>query len=130
MIAKELMYQLPDKEKERKLVVFSDSREDAAQVANGIERNHFTDVLRELLIKELNIRLILRNDILHAFENHNESAINEFRNTNNSATKEVFDDIEEIFTDSKYEGRNQNMLSRKSKAQKKIAEIKKSYKSI
>lgn len=125
MFAKELMYQLPDKEKERKLVVFSDSREDAAQVANGIERNHFTDVLRELLIKELNIRLILRNDILHAFENHNESAINEFRNTNNSATKEVFDDIEEIFTDSKYEGRNQNMLSRKSKAQKKIAEIKK-----
>ena len=28
------------KEKERKLVVFSDSREDAAQVANGIERKN------------------------------------------------------------------------------------------
>ena len=124
MFAKELMYQLPDKEKERKLVVFSDSREDAAQVANGIERNHFTDVLRELLIKELNIRLILRNDILHAFETHNESVINEFRNTDNPVTREVFDDVEEIFTDAKYAGSNQNMLSRKSKAQKKIAEIK------
>lgn len=47
------MYQLPNKEDERKLVVFSDSREDSAQVANGIERNHFIDLLRELLIREL-----------------------------------------------------------------------------
>jgi Lhr-like helicase/predicted Zn-ribbon and HTH transcriptional regulator len=124
MFAKELMYQLPDKEKERKLVVFSDSREDAAQVANGIERNHFTDVLRELLIKELNIRLILRNDILHALETHNESTINEYRNTGDTVTREVFDDVEEIFTDAQYAGNNQNMLSRKLKAQKKIAEIK------
>lgn len=53
MFAKELMYQLPDSEAQRKLVVFSDSREDAAQVANGIERNHFTDLLREILVDEL-----------------------------------------------------------------------------
>ena len=49
LFAKELLYQLPQK----KVVVFSDSREDAAQIASGIERNHFTDLLRESLMKEL-----------------------------------------------------------------------------
>ena len=53
LFAKELVYQLPDSAKHRKLVVFSDSREDAAQIANGIERNHFTDLLREILLREL-----------------------------------------------------------------------------
>jgi Lhr-like helicase len=50
-LAKELMLQLA--EENRKLVVFSDSREDAAQVANGIERNHYQELLREMLIKIL-----------------------------------------------------------------------------
>jgi len=35
------MLQLPDNVDERKLVIFSDSREDAAQVANGIERTTY-----------------------------------------------------------------------------------------
>lgn len=47
--AKELLLQLPPGAESRKLVVFSDSRDDAAQVANGIERNHYADLLRELL---------------------------------------------------------------------------------
>ena len=51
-----------NKEDERKLVVFSDSREDAAQIANGIERNHFTDLIREILVQEL---LHYNNYILH-----------------------------------------------------------------
>ena len=54
MLAKELACQLPEKESFRKLVVFSDSREDAAQISNGIEREHFIDLLREVLIQELN----------------------------------------------------------------------------
>lgn len=59
----------------RKLVVFSDSREDAAQIANGMERNHFSDLLREILIKELRIRAIaepqLLNDIVMNETRHN-----------------------------------------------------------
>ena len=51
ILAKELFYQLPDTKSGRKLVSFSDSREDAAGVANGIERNHFNDVLRDVLIE-------------------------------------------------------------------------------
>ena len=42
ILAKELFYILP--KTDRKLVVFSDSREDAAAISNGIERNHYNDL--------------------------------------------------------------------------------------
>lgn len=48
IFAKELFLQLPTA-KTPKLVSFSDSREDAATVSNGIERNHYSDLLRECL---------------------------------------------------------------------------------
>lgn len=47
--AKELLLQLTPDENRRKLVVFSDSREDAARVADGIEKTHFSDLTREIL---------------------------------------------------------------------------------
>jgi len=54
IFTKELFYQLPYKpDLPRKLVVFSDSREDAAKIANEVERNHYTDVLREIIVDEL-----------------------------------------------------------------------------
>jgi len=51
ILAKELFYELP--RSDRKLVVFSDSREDAATIANGIERNHYDDLVREAIYDEL-----------------------------------------------------------------------------
>ncbi len=47
--ARELFYQLPTYNKP-KLVTFSDSREDAASVANGIEREQFIDLQRDIFI--------------------------------------------------------------------------------
>lgn len=47
--ARELFYQLPTHNKP-KLVTFSDSREDAASVANGIEREQFIDLQRDIFI--------------------------------------------------------------------------------
>jgi len=89
MFAKEMMYQLPSNEAERKLVVFSDSREDAAQIANGIERNHFSDLMREVLVNELHSNLILRFKILSAFDNNNEEEKEKFSNDNRT----IFDEI-------------------------------------
>ncbi len=40
-------------EDNRKTVVFSDSREDAAGISNGIERSHFDDVIRSLVFKQI-----------------------------------------------------------------------------
>lgn len=53
IFTKELFYKLP--ENARKLIVFSDSREDAAQLSNGVERNHYSDLLRESVVHELRL---------------------------------------------------------------------------
>ncbi|HEY9692455.1 MAG TPA: DEAD/DEAH box helicase [Oculatellaceae cyanobacterium] len=53
LLSKELFYQLPEDAESRKLVVFSDSREDAASISNGIERSHYEDLIREALFDEL-----------------------------------------------------------------------------
>ena len=56
LLAKELFYCLPQGD-QRKLVVFSDSREDAASISNGIERLHYRDLVREMMYDQLNASL-------------------------------------------------------------------------
>jgi len=52
LLSKELIRALPEGDL-RKLVIFSDSREDAASISNGIERNHYSDLVRETMYDEL-----------------------------------------------------------------------------
>ena len=53
-LTKDLFYRLSNTNaQEEKLVVFSDSRQDAAEIANGIERSHYEDLLREIVYDEL-----------------------------------------------------------------------------
>jgi ATP-dependent helicase YprA (DUF1998 family) len=118
IFAKELMYQLPDSEAERKLVVFSDSREDAAQIANGIERNHFTDLLREILVSELHTNLMFRFKIVNALDSGDETKQTELRAE--SAT--IYDEIEDLFDKSNYTGTNTIKLKEKVDATKKLIE--------
>jgi DEAD/DEAH box helicase domain-containing protein len=65
LLAKELFYQLPGNENSKKLVVFADSREDAASIANDVERDQYRDVLRELLFDEL---IDLRNNVSYLID--------------------------------------------------------------
>ena len=51
ILTKEMFLQLP--KGSEKIVVFSDSREDAARISLGIEKNHYDDLFRELLTHEL-----------------------------------------------------------------------------
>lgn len=54
LLSKELFYLISaETSEERKLVLFSDSREEAASLANGVERSHYLDLLREALYDEL-----------------------------------------------------------------------------
>jgi len=54
LLSKELFYLIPGAPAgSRKLVLFSDSREEAASLANGVERSHYLDLLREALYEEL-----------------------------------------------------------------------------
>lgn len=50
LYARELFYQLPTLHN-RKLVTFADSRQDAAVVANSIERNQYTDLMRDIIVQ-------------------------------------------------------------------------------
>lgn len=119
MFAKELLYQLPDKENERKLVVFSDSREDAAQVANGIERNHFTDLLRELLIKELSNRLLFKCKTIDAFRAADRDRLDILKQEN----EEAYNEVELVYLDSQIQSTNPAFNQRKQDALQKIKEI-------
>lgn len=40
-------------ERQRRLVLFSDSRQDAAKLAAGLEKRHYQDLVRELIVAEL-----------------------------------------------------------------------------
>lgn len=51
LYARELFYQLPTLHN-RKLVTFADSRQDAAVVANDIERNQYTDLMRDIIVEK------------------------------------------------------------------------------
>lgn len=72
LLSKELFYCLPEGDT-RKLVVFSDSREDAASISNGIERTHYLDLVREAMYDELH-RVALGEGLLLAdLEEHGEA---------------------------------------------------------
>lgn len=123
LFAKELIYQLPDIEKQRKLVVFSDSREDAAQISNGIERNHFTDLLREILIQELHNKLLVKAKIIRALE-EKENTANLEKNFSSQ-----FYEVLEIYDDSKIskDDPNPRKQNRKRKAVEELEKIKNGY---
>lgn len=72
ILSKELMYQL--KEGNAKLIGFSDSRQDAAKQAIGIEEEHYRDMVRSLFvesIKENELQMSkMISEIIEAKQNH------------------------------------------------------------
>jgi len=70
ILSKELFYQLD--EDDRKLVVFSDSREDAASIANRMERNHYNDLIRDAVARELRDLAMGEYQLLRDLEKHGE----------------------------------------------------------
>lgn len=68
ILTKELFYQLPEISG-HKLVVFSDSREDAAQISNGVERNHYNDLMREAVIDEIRMIVLGKQQLLDDLTN-------------------------------------------------------------
>lgn len=71
VLTKELFYQITDPdipESPTKLVVFSDSREDAAQTSSGVEGNNYSDLFREALVKELHMAALAGPQVLEEIE--------------------------------------------------------------
>ncbi|HKZ79711.1 MAG TPA: DEAD/DEAH box helicase [Pyrinomonadaceae bacterium] len=72
LLSKELFYLLPEDKEQRKLVVFSDSREDAASISNGIERLHYNDLVREAMYNELSKVALAEASLLEDLETDNQ----------------------------------------------------------
>ncbi|PQA55666.1 DEAD/DEAH box helicase [Siphonobacter curvatus] len=119
-LAKELLYQLSSDERQRKLVVFSDSREDAAQIANGIERTHFTDLLRELLVRYLRQEILLGREIFNAIQNQDQNAVQKLKRINQLR----FDQIEDFIDETKFlTSTNQVKRNKAEHAQRELASL-------
>src|SRR5262245_28930136 len=50
LLAEELLYALYDDPAERRLIAFSDSRQDAAKLAGGLDAAHHVDAVRQLVV--------------------------------------------------------------------------------
>jgi len=83
----------------RKLVVFSDSREDAAQISNGVERNHYSDLLREAVAEEIRILSLGEPELLSDLEAKrppSTKASRDFFGGYPALTKRLIDDLETV----------------------------------
>ena len=88
ILSKELFDALPEGKKTKKLVAFSDSREDAAKLAKNIEEEHYRSLLREVIIHNITDVLQLENNIIDALENNNIEEIDKYKQENpNTFTK-------------------------------------------
>jgi len=69
ILSKELFDALPKGEEPKKLVAFSDSREDAAKLAKSIEEEHYNALLKEVIIHNITDELQYANDVIRSLEN-------------------------------------------------------------
>ncbi|MBK9415435.1 MAG: hypothetical protein IPN61_18790 [Bacteroidetes bacterium] len=70
ILSKELFVELPAGDSTRKLVAFSDSREDAAKLAKNIEEEHYMSLVREVLIHNITNELQFDSEVINAIENN------------------------------------------------------------
>lgn len=97
LLSKELMYQL-DSDRP-KLIGFSDSREDAAQQALGIEREHHRDMVRMLFIEHIEEYCSLMQELKSYLDIHkdDEQVLKDF--SKNPGKFEVLPSIKDIIRD-------------------------------
>lgn len=79
LLSKELFNSLPQGDETKKLVAFSDSREDAAKLAKNIEEEHYNTLLKEVIIHNLTNDLQFDNDVIAALENNNQAEQDELQ---------------------------------------------------
>lgn len=82
ILSKELFNALSQGEDTKKLVAFSDSREDAAKLSKNIQEEHYHSLLKEVIIHNITNELQFENDVLTALEANNNILKQEYRNIN------------------------------------------------
>lgn len=80
ILAKELFVSLPETEKNRrKLVAFSDSREEAAKFSNDIEKENFSQIVKELIVSQVS-NVLAANELLDHLNQGNNVNNNDLSN--------------------------------------------------
>lgn len=100
VLSKEMFHFLPDAAK--KLIVFSDSRQDAAELANGIERSHYSDLVREAMYDELRKAAVLTPKLVAELKEHGHLVspdTQKLAETDPGLLKEYSDSIEKASAD-------------------------------
>lgn len=99
ILSDELMKQLPDQPSKHKLVAFSDSREGAAQLSAGIEYNHFSEVVRQIIGKtyrEVFNVIETKRNILHTLQQEPQR-VREYQGTpNQTLAMNIFNAINNV----------------------------------
>lgn len=89
ILSKELFAELPPGDNTKKLVAFSDSREDAAKLAKSIEEEHYMSLVREVLIHNITHELQFDAELINALENDVKEEIIRLRQINETRVAEV-----------------------------------------
>jgi Lhr-like helicase len=97
ILSKELFSELPAGEDTKKLVAFSDSREDAAKLAKNIEEDHYNSLVREVLVHNITNEIQFDYKFIDALETNNTVEIENLYNINIERCGE----IEAIFNSSR-----------------------------
>ena len=126
ILSKELFYQLDEQNK--KLIVFSDSREEAARTSNGIERNHYHDLIREMIYSELKLTAEGLPALLLDIEQGHNEATNEmakkYDKKHPGSFNKLKDNIQVIKNYENQEDPAEELKQKANEYQKKLKEIK------
>lgn len=88
ILSKELIYQMP--EENRKLIGFSDSRQDAAEQCSGIAREHFRDIVRMLFVECVNEKAdLIKGEIIESLRDNCDRKAEK-------ALKQLYFDLKEV----------------------------------
>ena len=127
ILSKELFYQLNDEQK--KLIVFSDSREEAARVSNGIERSHYQDLIRDMIYNELRLIItglpVLLRDIEKGYHKPDTKKAKEYNKKYPESFNKLKDSIKTIESIKKDTDPSEELKQKKEEYEKRIREIKK-----
>ena len=131
ILSKELFYQLDQKNK--KLIVFSDSREEAARTSNGIERSHYQDLIREMIYSELKLTAeglpAALSDIEEGREKPEREAAQKYNKAHPGSFNRLKDNIKYIQTYKNQTDPPDEMRQKAGQYKQKITEIKQMGKS-
>lgn len=126
ILSKELFYQLDENNK--KLIVFSDSREEAARTSNGIERNHYQDLIREMIYNELKLVVegqpSLLSDIREGYDEPKSEMAKEYNKKHPGSFNKLKDIIKYIENFKQYSDPAEEVKQTTKIYQEKIEEIK------